>query len=126
MPAPAPVHTAFRQRSAVWVRWVLLCFVLALGVAVAAPIVHPQSMELVCTKQGAAKWVLHTDDGVHELAANALHCPLCMLAAPPPAVPLLAGPVRWPAVHAQRPVPSVHILASASAPLPARGPPALC
>ncbi|WP_219209435.1 hypothetical protein [Variovorax boronicumulans] len=93
MPAPAPVHTAFRQRSAVWVRWVLLCFVLALGVAVAAPIVHPQSMELVCTNQGAAKWVLHTDDGVHELSANALHCPLCMLAAPPfdAGTPALAG-----------------------------------
>eukprot|EP01035_Chromulina_nebulosa_P038277 gene38277-51697_t len=57
-------------------RWVLLWFVLSLGVAVASPLVHPQSMELVCSGAGPIKVVVHTEDGARELGASHMDCPL--------------------------------------------------
>ena len=35
--------------------FVLIWFVLSLGVAVASPVVHPQAMELVCSAAGASR-----------------------------------------------------------------------
>lgn len=107
-------------------RLVLLWFVLSLGVAVAAPIVHPQSMELVCSSAGAVKVVVQTDDGAQELGASQADCPLCVLTgAPPPPAPLAGVPSVQPLGHAVQPIPAARLAAATAAPLPARGPPVL-
>jgi len=40
------------------IRWMLACFVLAMGVAVAAPVVNPQALSLVCSAGGSVKLVV--------------------------------------------------------------------
>jgi hypothetical protein len=47
------------RHLAVLHRCVLAWFLLSLGVAVAAPVVHPQAMELVCSAAGAIKVIVH-------------------------------------------------------------------
>ncbi|MDR3452428.1 MAG: DUF2946 domain-containing protein [Rhodoferax sp.] len=104
-------------------RWVLACFVLAIGVAVASPLVKPQSMELVCSGAGAMKLLIKTDDGSQETSHHTLECPLCAaLGAPPPQPRTVAEPFQ-PLSHVLRPIPAAHIAALTAAPLPARGPP---
>jgi hypothetical protein len=106
-------------------RWVLLWFVLSLGAAAASPIVHPQAVELVCASGGAVKAVVQTDDGVQELGASHLDCPLCVLTgAPPPSAVAQALVSPLPPDRARRLAPS-HTAAASAAPLPARGPPAV-
>lgn len=103
-------------------RWVLACFVLAIGVAVASPLVKPQTMELVCSGAGAMKLLIKTDDG-GSVGHHTLHCPLCAsLGAPPPQLRVMAEPYQ-PLSHVLRPTPAAHIAALTAAPLPARGPP---
>jgi len=104
-------------------RLVLLWFALSLGAAIAAPIVHPQDQELVCSSLGAIKVVVQGEDGAQDLGANHLDCPLCLLtgAAPPP--PVVALPHPLPLAHAVRPVPAARLAAVAAAPPFARGPP---
>lgn len=60
-------------------RLVLVWFVCALGVAVASPMVPPQAMELVCSSGGAVKLLVKTDNGVQEMGAHSLDCPLCLV-----------------------------------------------
>jgi len=114
-----------RLRAAGWVRWVMLWFMLSLGVAVASPIVHPQSFELVCTSAGAVKAVVHTDDGVQAVGMGHMDCPLCVLTGPLPAAPSVDLPVLQPLSLAVQSIPAARIAAATAAPLPARGPPAL-
>lgn len=104
-------------------RVVLAWFVVSIGVAVASPMVQPQSMELICSGSGAIKLLVKTDDGVQELSGHTLDCPLCAQVGslPPPAQAAL--PVVHPLAQALRPVPAAHIAARTAAPLPARGPP---
>ncbi|MEP6721907.1 MAG: DUF2946 family protein [Variovorax sp.] len=105
-------------------RFVLLWFVLSLGVAVASPLVHPQAMELVCSSAGAVKVIVQTDDGAQELGASHMDCPLCVLTgAPPPAMPLAGLPTLQPLGHAVQSIPAARIAAATAAPLPPRGPP---
>lgn len=103
-------------------RLVLVWFALAIGVAVASPLVQPQSIELICSGGGAMKLVVKSDDGNAAPAGPMLDCPLCgSFDAPasasgrsipvPPAARLLA---------AARVLPAVRPLAVAP---PARGPP---
>lgn len=103
--------------------WVMAWFVLALGVAVAAPVVQPRTMEIVCAGSGAAKILLHTNAGTLELGTHGTECPLCLFsAAPPPPASALNG-LFAPLAHAS----TLHfsspvVVASAVSP-PARGPP---
>ncbi|QNK71487.1 DUF2946 family protein [Variovorax sp. PAMC26660] len=107
------------------IRWVLLWFTLSIGVAVASPVVHPQTVELVCASVGSIKAIVHTDDGAQELGAGHMDCPLCVLSGAPPAAPATSSlPVLVPLAQAVRPIPSTHIAAVTAAPMPARGPPA--
>lgn len=99
-------------------------FVLSLGVAVASPLVSPQSIELICSGSGAIKVLLKTDDGAKEMSSHTLDCPLCAHVGAPPPVSHVDVPVVHPLAHALRPVPAAHIAARTAAPLPARGPPA--
>jgi hypothetical protein len=108
------------------VRLVLAWFVLSLGVAIASPVVQPQPMQLVCSAAGAIKVMVQTDDGVRELGASHLDCPMCMLTvAPPPAAASADLPRILPLGHAVQSIPAARIAAATAAPLPARGPPLL-
>jgi hypothetical protein len=58
-------------------RLVLVWFALAIGVAVASPLVQPQSLELVCSGGGAMKLLVKGDDGGAAKPSHTLDCPLC-------------------------------------------------
>jgi len=105
-------------------RLVLAWFVLALGVAIASPIVKPQAMELVCSAGSAVKLVKTGDDG-GTASGHVLDCPLCLVGGAPPPATHLALVHAQPLAHALRPVPAAHIAGRTAAPLPPRGPPFL-
>ena len=103
-------------------RWVLVCFVLSLGSAIASPLVRPQTMELVCSGAGTVKLIIKTDGG-EPVSHHTLHCPLCAsLGAPPPQLRVTAEPFQ-PLSYVLQPIAAAHIAALTTAPLPARGPP---
>lgn len=106
-------------------RLVLVWFALALGVAIASPLVNPQSIELVCASGGAMKLIVKSDDGSQAASSHTLDCPLCAtVGAPPPLVrPKLLLPSA--VARALRPTPAAYIVARTAAPLPPRGPPVL-
>lgn len=112
------------RRARFLARLVLAWFVLALGAAIASPLVQPQATELVCSAGGAMKLIVKGDDGAKEAKAHTLDCPLCAtLSAPPPATRVQAPPPSALA-HALHPIATAHIAARVAAPLPPRGPPA--
>ena len=109
-------------------RLVLVWFTLALGVAIASPLVNPKAMELVCSGSGAMKLIVKSDDGSGgsaQVGSHTLDCSLCATpGAPPPAVVTL--PIAPSALaYATQSIPSARIAALTAAPLPARGPPKL-
>lgn len=107
-------------------RAALAWFVLSLGVAVASPLVSPQSLELVCSGAGMMKLIAKADGGAQALGAAHLDCPMCMsLLAPPPLAAAGACEPPAPLSHALRPIAAAHIAAATAAPLSARGPPSL-
>lgn len=105
-------------------RWVLLWFVLAIGVALATPWISPKSAELVCTSGGALKLVVSGGGEGADGAMSSMDCPLCSTPGLPlpPAVSL---PVVSPLAHGLQPLVAAHLAALTAAPLPARGPPSL-
>jgi hypothetical protein len=118
---PAIAHHLARRLC----RWVLLCFALSLGAAIASPLVNPQAMELICSGSGAMKVLIKTDDGAKEATSVTLDCPLCTTpAAPPCALRVTAAPVQ-PLAHVLQTIPAARIASLTAAPPPARGPPAL-
>lgn len=110
-----------------------VCFVLflygaALGVAIAAPFVHPKAMSLVCTSAGY-KLVAQQSDTTPDEAGSASHlldCPLCIASALVSTFPPQDGsPAPHALSYALRSIPAARLAGVVSAPLPARGPPAL-
>lgn len=104
-------------------RLVLAWFVLALAVAAAAPLVHAQDQQLVCTADGGVTLVDADGDAAPRGDAGWQHCPLCVLAGAPPRQDpsLLARTVTMAAPVAttlRRPD-----VTRSAPPLPARGPP---
>lgn len=112
-------HLTFLHRLA------LAWFLLSLGAAVAGPILHPQSIELVCSSAGAVKVIVHGEDGAQEQTRIGMDCPLCAVAGAPPTIVGLAVPTLAPLARAVQSIPSARIAAATKAPLPARGPPYL-
>jgi len=106
-------------------RFVLVWFALAIGVAIASPVVNPQGMDLVCTSTGSMKLVVQGEDEGVAASSHKLDCPLCAsISAPPPALNTsLTQPS--PLAHALQPLAAAHIAVITSPPLPSRGPPAL-
>lgn len=105
-------------------RFVLVWFALALGVAIASPLVQPKSMTLICSDAGVLRLVSQgSDDGVSLIDDHTLKCPLCMVSGAPPPVahvvlPRLSAPADvHPGQFAR------DISATASILPPARGPP---
>ncbi|CAM8669674.1 MAG: DUF2946 domain-containing protein [Curvibacter sp.] len=111
------------------VRWMLVWFVLSIGVAVAAPVVHPQGLTLICTTAGNVQWVADATTDPAEglpsgMATHTLDCVMCLPsgAAPVPAFsPDLPAAVRSAGPLAR---PALLVAGIAEAPS-ARGPPAL-
>lgn len=110
--------------SSMLIRLVLAWFALTLGVAVASPLVHPITMEMVCSAGGSMKVVAIDDDGKAVQAGHhTLDCPMC-LAATLPAPPVnVRMELPQPLAYALRPIVAAHIAALVGAPLPPRGPP---
>ena len=104
-------------------RFALVWFALFVCVAVASPLINPQSMELVCSGSGVMKLVIQNDDGFSESSGHTQDCSLCgTVGAPPPkAINLPALP--QPLAYALQSIPQARIAALTGAPLPARGPP---
>ncbi len=115
----------FLRQARFLARLVLAVFVLSLGVAIASPLVQPQSMELVCATGGAMKLIVKNADGTAQERGHTLDCPLCASVAAPPPVMAAVVPAPSPLAHALQPLPAAHIAARTAAPPPSRAPPAL-
>lgn len=106
--------------------WVLAWFMASLGVAIAAPIVHPQPIQLICSSTGTVMLLMQSDDGtVEKMGTSGMDCPLCSPAGAPPAVAIGTLIPPPPLAHALQPIEAARIAAATAAPLPARGPPTL-
>ncbi|MDC8758207.1 DUF2946 family protein [Janthinobacterium fluminis] len=109
--------------------FVLLLYVAALGVAMAAPFVQPKAANLVCTSAGF-KMVGQQGDAKPDPveAKNPTHlldCALCLASGLVPSLPWQdAAPVPHALSYALRAIPAARLAAIVAAPLPARGPPA--
>ena len=112
------------------IRAVLAWFVLSVGLAVAAPVLQPQSLSLVCSVAGSLKLVATGDlgeqgnPGAPMAGHHTLDCVLCFaLAAPPSAAVHVAATAPPPTglLSSQLVTP---IIGRTAAPPPARGPPA--
>lgn len=112
-----------RLRNAAFLaRLVLAWFALSLGVAVAAPVVQPQGLDLVCAGGGAMKLLAKSDQG-KPAGSHTLDCPLCVCAvAPPPLATAAALAVRAAPLDAPARI-AAHVPTRTAAPPPARGPP---
>jgi hypothetical protein len=110
------------------VRWMLVWFALSIGVAVAAPVVNPQALTLICTTAGNVKFVAESvgdnaDSAPSGMQTHALDCVMCLPGGAPPATSAVqhAGPAArspQPAALPER-VPARFAKAAS-----ARGPPA--
>ncbi len=107
-------------------RLVLVWFALSVGVAIASPMVNPQTMDLVCTSTGSMKLVVQGDDADVAATSHTLDCPLCAtLSAPPALSTSLTQPAPSSLAHALEPLAAAHIASVTAPPMPSRGPPAL-
>ncbi|MBY0453363.1 MAG: DUF2946 domain-containing protein [Burkholderiaceae bacterium] len=104
-------------------RFVLVWFALSMGVAIASPILQPQTLELICSGTGAMKLLILTEDGDKPVGSHTLDCPLCANISAPPPVMHLHVPLVQPMGQALQTIPKARIAALTGAPLPARGPP---
>lgn len=109
------------RNAAFLARLVLAWFALSIGIAVAAPVVKPQGVELICSAGGAVKFLVQGDTGTAS-GAHTLDCPLCAPSAAPPVADAgltHAQPLR----HSVESIPAARIAALTSPVPPARGPP---
>jgi hypothetical protein len=111
------------RHAAFLTRLVLAWFALAVGVAVAAPLVHPQDMQLVCSAGGTVKLVAQDADGTQASGLHTLDCPLCATMTAPPPVIEQAHLLASAALLAAGLESADRLAALTSPPLPARGPP---
>lgn len=125
MPLAAIMHEMQHLRNAhLLARFVLVWFALSIGVAIASPLVKPQSVQLVCSASGTVKIVADGGDDDTGALRNTLDCPLCAaVSAPPPqaSVQLLAPMGLGYTLHVR---PEAAQPRRAAAPFPPRGPPA--
>jgi hypothetical protein len=102
-------------------RLVLAWFALAIGVAVASPIVKPKSIELLCSG-GVMKLLVTSDDGT-PATGHTFDCPLCVSLDAPPASAAGLFQAQPPSVGILLPHADAALAVFTAAPPPARGPP---
>jgi hypothetical protein len=91
--------------------------------AIAAPLVQPQSLEMVCSATGQFKLVGDQGGDTNTAASHTLQCVMCLaLGAPPPPVISVAAPLPVLALTFSG-TPAAHLAWRTASPLPARGPP---
>jgi hypothetical protein len=106
-------------------RFVLVWFVLSVGVAMASPLVAPKAMDLVCTTGGVMKIVSPEDADDNSSSVHTMDCALCMAVDIPPS-PIPSQFIKPSSLsHALHPIAAAHIAAVTAPPLPSRGPPTL-
>ena len=104
----------------------LVLFALSIGVAIASPVINPQSTELICSGSGVMKMLVKNADGsTTEEVGRMLDCPMCATLGAPPPVQKYFTPLAQPLGHVLKAIPAARIAAATGAPPPARGPPAL-
>lgn len=106
--------------SSAWLRLVLACYLLVLGIAGAAPELHSQRMEPVCTAHGAIKLVA-VEDGA---GPHTLDCAQCLAAALPAPQAHAAARMAPPIEHAPAYAAGPLLALTSGARFPPRGPPA--
>ncbi len=102
-------------------RLALLWLGLALGVAIAAPLANPTSMEVICSTSGVT--VVSLDDRAPSGDTSELHCPLCLPLSAPPAVVLQFSPPQIELSIAQSTRESAKLQIPLGKPWQARAPP---
>ena len=89
-------------------RLVLAWFALSVGIAIAAPVLQPQSLEMVCSGTGGMKMMVDDQGGVPDPGGHMKDCRLCVMTGAP-VTPVVfvphAPPAQPPACV--RPVPVV-------------------
>ena len=120
--AMSPLQSLRQSRTLI--RWMLVWFALAIGVAVAAPVLNPQAMALVCSAGGTVKLVV-ADEGSGGASAAMVHtldCVMCLpVGAPPASGDIFASPASL--TDVMRAVPLRHVTWRIADPASARGPP---
>ena len=106
-------------------RFVLVWFALSIGVAIASPMVKPQSMQLVCSGLGAMQVIVAGDDGMVPAASHTLDCPLCASISAPPPIEILAFSATAPLGFVLPAEGNEIVLFELATPPPARGPPTI-
>ena len=106
-------------------RFLLVWFVLSLGIAAASSWVSPKSMDLVCTSGGFVKVVISDNDGTVHAPVHTMDCALCMAVGIPPS-PVHSQFIKPSSLsRALHPIAAAHIAAATAPSLPSRGPPSL-
>ena len=107
-------------------RFVLVWFALFVGVAVASPLVKPETVHLVCSAIGDVKLVQVDAAGadVDRAAAHtALDCPACLRLIAPPMADVLAELPAGHLSHVLQPLPAARLASLLGQPWQARAPP---
>jgi hypothetical protein len=114
------------RRARRLISFVLVGFVLSLGVAMASPVVYPRAVEWLCSSDGVVKAVIQsdTDGGIQDIGTSNLDCPMCLPAGAPPPASRVVAPSAPPLSRMASSIPAARLAAATAAPLPARGPPA--
>lgn len=111
-------------RSSPWLaRLALLWLVMTLGVAVASPMVNPQSELMVCSAAGMIKLTVNADGSVSATPSSEAHCPLCMVGGAPPAGADQTFAFAQPLGHMLQSHTTAHFAARAVGLPPSRAPP---
>ena len=103
-------------------RFVLVWFVMTLGVAMASPMIQPKAMDWVCASGGGMKLIVVGDDDTTS-TAHTLDCPLCGHVSAAPPASAVSQRIDTSLARAVQPIDLARIAMATAPPLPSRGPP---
>ena len=104
-------------------RLVLVWFALFIGIAIAAPVVQGDGVQMVCAGNGIMKLVDAGDNSTPVKMNTGMHCPMCISGAALTSHFTFELAPSKPAVAALAPEVTVRITRASAPPLPSRGPP---
>jgi hypothetical protein len=123
----AIIRTMQTLRSAHLIaRFVLVWFALSIGVAIASPMVNPQSLQLICSGSGSMKVVSIDASGkATTTTSHTLDCPLCASISAPPPLEIIGFSAVAPRTFSAPVQDTGRFTPVLATPPPARGPPSL-